>query len=538
MFWLQWPARDAGMSHASDPRLRRAAKALAARDFKAAYADCTGVLQEHPANAEALYLLGVIAAEHENRVKARELFDRALAIDPEHAGALAQQARVLLALSKRAEAIESARRAAALEPDDAFVCDTLGVVMSRAGLHEEALPFYEAAVQRGPARAAFHTNLGTAREFAGDLNGARAAFRRAIALDSGETRALVSLVQMTRQTKDENHLPALTSLFEARQQDAADAQRLGHALAKTYEDLGDPAMAMHWLERAKAGRRAAISHDPAADQKLFDAAMEMAARLPVAEQTPAQGPIFIVGMPRTGTTLVERILSSHSAVATAGEAPDFSRALKDAARTPSQFVLDPETLRAAGEIELEALGADYLQRMKATLGLEGRFTDKMPLNALLTPVILAALPGARVICLRRHPADTVLSNYKQMFATQFSYYDYALRLDWTAHYVAGFDQMIRHFAERLPAARFTQVHYEQVVTGLEGETRRLLDFCGLPFEAACLAFHENTAPVATASSTQVREPVHARSPGRWKAWREGLAPALSILQAAGLLEEA
>jgi hypothetical protein len=205
------------------------------------------------------------------------------------------------------------------------------------------------------------------------------------------------------------------------------------------------------------------------------------------------------------------------------------------AKTPSNLVLDPETLDAAAGADLTAVGERYLQSVRGSLGLAGRFTDKMPLNVLLAPVILAALPEARVICLRRHPADTVLSNYRQMFATSFSYYNYAYTLEDTARYFVQFDRMVRHFEHALPPERFTLVQYERVVADLETEARRLLDFCGLPFEDQCLAFHENAAPVATASSAQVREPLYTTALGRWKRYEVGLKAALDILEAAGCL---
>ena len=172
----------------------------------------------------------------------------------------------------------------------------------------------------------------------------------------------------------------------------------------------------------------------------------------------------------------------------------------------------------------------------ATLGLSGRFIDKLPLNAIYAPIILSALPNARIICLRRHPADTVLSNYRQLFATRYPYYDYALNLEATANYYVGFDRMIRHFSDTLPADRFTQVHYEDVVADIEGEARRLLDFCGLAFEPQCIDFHRNTAPVATASSAQVREPLYTRALARWKRYEAHLGPALDILEAADCIQ--
>jgi len=159
----------------------------------------------------------------------------------------------------------------------------------------------------------------------------------------------------------------------------------------------------------------------------------------------------------------------------------------------------------------------------------------MPLNAFYAPLILKALPNARVICLRRHPLDTVLANYRQLFATSFSYYNYALNLETAAKYYVGFDRMIARFRETLPKDRFTEIHYEAIIADQEGETRRLLAFCGLDYDPACLAFHENSAPVATASSVQVRRPLYSSSLNRWRKVEEELAPAIAILNKAELL---
>ena len=502
-----------------------------------AHALCLAVLKEAPRTAEAYFLLGQLALDHDNTGKAEELFAIAAGFDPGHASALAHQARCLLALSRRTDAIDCARAAAALLPQDAFTLDTIGVVMSRAGLHGQALPFYAGATAAEPLNTGYQYNHGAALQFAGDLDGARTAYRACAAADATDTRGLPSLVQITRQTAEDNAIAALEEMFGRHGQDADAALRIGHALAKAWEDLGNPSEALAWLGRAKDAKRRLIRHEPQRDAALFEAAARAANALPVQRGESAGGPVFICGMPRTGTTLVDRILSSHSALSPAGELSDFALCLKRMARTPSNLVLDLETLDAARGIDLSALGAAYLESVRASLGLSGQFTDKMPLNILLAPVILAALPEARVICLRRHPADTVLSNYRQMFATSFSYYNYAYTLEDTARYYAGFDRLVRGYEASLPPERFTVVHYERVVGDLETETRRLLDFCGLPFEAACLAFHENAAPVATASSAQVREPLYTSALARWRRYEAGLAPALDIMEAEGCLPQ-
>ena len=493
-------------------------------------------VQAAPGDPRIYYLLGILTGDHANHAKAIELFDRALSLGPARADILAQKARNEIALLKREAAVKSADTAAELSPSDAFTLDTLGVVYSRAGLHDRATDFYEAATRAAPDVSAYWYNLGVARQFEGDMEGARDAFYACRQRNPDDIRALAALVQITRQTPDKNYVAELEAIFPHVAEDPDEALRIGHALAKAYEDMKDPACAMHWLARAKAGKWAAVGHDKAFDDAVFEAATANA-RKTLGTGHDEAAPIFIVGMPRTGTTLVDRILSGHSEITSAGELADFGLSLKQLARTPSNYVLDAETLKAAEQVDLAELGRAYMQRVKATLGLTGRFIDKMPLNAVYAPIILSALPNARVICLRRHPADTVLSNYRQMFSTRYPYYDYALNLEAAAHYYVGFDRMIRQFSDALPADRFIEVHYEAVVQDIETETRRLLEFCGLPFEAQCVDFHENAAPVATASSAQVRQPLYTSALARWKRYEIELAPALEILRAAGCLPD-
>ncbi|MEZ5937268.1 MAG: sulfotransferase [Hyphomonadaceae bacterium] len=472
-------------------------------------------------------MLGVIAADHQNHGQAVELYDRAISLSPRFAQAFAQKARSLLALHQRSEAVSAADSAAAAAPEDGYTLNTIGVVYSRAGLHARAIPFYRQVAERAPSAAHFY-NLAAALQFMGEMDEARAAYRETLKLDPSHGHAWSGLVQITRQTPEANEIDSLLGVFDPENANPDETLNIGHALAKAYEDLGRDAEAMSCLARAKAPKRASLKASTDFDNRLFDAA-ERTASLPGSGGLAGPSPIFIVGMPRTGTTLVDRILSSHSECASAGELTDFSMALKRRTGTKTPHVLDPETLEASATVEPAAVGQDYLESVRTSLGLTGRFIDKMPLNAFLAPNILRALPDARVICLRRHPADAVLSNYRQLFATSFGYYAYAYHLEDTARYYVRFDRMIARFRETLPADRFIEVHYEKVVDDLEGETRRLLEFCDLPFEAACLTFHQNAAPVATASAAQVRKPLYRTSLDRWRRCRPAIDPALRIL---------
>lgn len=509
---------------------------VAAGRYEAGHAACIEALKRAPNSGEAYLLLGIIAGDHANHAKAIELLDRAASFLPPRTQplALAFKARNLIALNRRSDAIAVAETAAALNPNDPQTLDNLGVVFTRAGLHERAAPFYEraTAVQGTPGR---YYNLGAALQFLGRFEDARAAYRKCLAMEPHHAQAWSSLTQISRSTREKNDIPALEAAFAARSGDPEDALSLGHALAKVFEDVGEPAQAMAWLDRAKAGRRAKQPYDPAFDDALFEAAMR-SADLPLHGGFEEAAPIFVVGMPRTGTTLVDRIISSHSTVASAGELTDFTLVMKRQVRTPSPYVLDAATLDAAAGVDPAVIGAAYVRSVRETLGLTGRFVDKMPLNVFVAAHILRALPNARVVCLRRHPADTVLANYRQLFSTQFSYYAYAFGLRETASYYVKFDRLVRQFEARLPPERFRTVNYEELVTDFEPGVRALLDFCGLPFEQACLDFHENAGPVATASAAQVRQPLYTSALARWKRYRPALDPAIDILIAAGCMK--
>lgn len=518
--------------------LDRAEALMAERAYEQAHKLCLEALQGNAGEGRAWFLLGVIAADHDNPLRAAELFAKAVDLAPGAARHHAYLARTQIALNRRPEALASAERAAVLSPADALTLDTLGVVFTRAGDHVRALPFFEAAVAADRDNASFLYNLAASRQFAGDFAAAEAAYDRALALDPGLYRAWSSRVQLAPQTPERNFAPELEALFDRASPDPDRALHLGHALAKTYEDLGDPARALDWLLRAKAAKRQAVGYTSEGDAALFAAAAATFPAGTVAQGDPSREPIFVVGLPRSGTTLVDRILSSHPDVTSAGELSNFALLLKRAAGTPSNLVMDVETFRASTGVDLARLGADYVASTRPLTGTTPRFVDKMPLNVLYAGLIHRALHNARIVCLRRDPMDVCLSNFRQLFATTFSYYNYAFDLEDVARYYAGFDRLAAHWREVLPADRFTEIAYEDIVADQEAATRRLLAFCDLTWDARCLSFHENTAPVATASSVQVRQPLYGSSVGRWRRYGEGLAPMRRVLAQAGLVGDA
>ncbi len=508
--------------------------ALSARRFEAAHRAAMTVLQQHGPDAEAFFVLAMIAVEHGNPGKAAEVLDRAIALEPEDARYHAHRARCLLSINRQDLTWPAVRQAMDCGPRDALTFDTIGVVLTRLGAHSEAVKLFETAVAQNPGDANFYYNLGASRQFSGDFDGAAEAYRQALSIHPDLYKASSALVSLGKTFVDAALEDTLQHSIETSSTSESDLH-LGHALARICEDRKDYPAAMNWLHRAKTKKSEEVAHETGDDRAVFSAAANMPAK-PAAAGYDSERPIFVVGMPRTGTTLVDRILGAHSAVEMAGELSNFSIQLKRLARTPGGFVMDAATLEAGWQVDLKALGEAYEKSTDNLVGQARRFTDKMPLNFMFAGHINAALPNARIVCLRRHPLDTCLSNYRQLFATSFSYYNYAYSLEHTARYFLEFDRLMRFWREHLPADRFMEIGYEDIIADQEGQTRRLLEHCGLAWEEACLDFHQQDVAVATASSVQVRQPLYSSSIDRWKHYREALAPMMAVLEAGEVID--
>lgn len=458
-------------------------------------------------------LFAVAAIEAGAPGEALHAAERAIALGAPDARTRIVRARALLAAGRHDAARKAAERLAADATLSPLEADSIGVLLVRTGRHAAALPLFERACRAEPGRGQFWYNLATTRHFTGDGAGAEAAYRSALRADPSHDRARLALADLDR--AEPAALDALARRF-AEVADVPDrALLVGHAAARIAERMGDDAAALAWLDRAKAGMAARRRYDPAATRALFVAALAAARRAIPAAARPADGrpaPLFIVGMPRSGTTLTDRIVSAHPRAASLGELPDLSVLVKRAAGTPGGQVLDAATL--AAPVDPAALGAAYRARIAPIAGDAAVAIDKMPFNLFLAGHALAALPAARVLVVRRDPVDLAFANYRQLFATGFGYYDYAYDLAATAHWIGWFDALADRIAAMLGGPRLAELRYERLVTEQAAETRRIVAFAGLDWDAACLRPQDNRGPVATPSAAQVRRPVSADAIGR------------------------
>jgi tetratricopeptide (TPR) repeat protein len=512
---------------------------LSRNDLRGAHSACLRLLALDANHADAYFLLGMIAAAANNMGKARELIDRAIALDATRAEYFAQLARCLALLKLEPEARSAAHRAEELGLESALTVDTVGVVYSRLGEHERAVRCFERAVAAEPANPSYRYNLAASLRFLGRFDAAEQAYEAAIAAAPNMYRAHSALADLKTQTPEANHIERLQALLAAVGENVDGELHLCHALAKESEDLGRYEQAFDYLLRGKAKKRATLNYTIERDRTLFDSLgklFDSGAAWATEAGCDTDEPIFVVGMPRTGTTLVERILTSHAAVSSAGELQNFGICLKRAAATPSNQVLDEETLSRGMQVDPGALGRAYLESTRPVTGHVPHFVDKMPLNFFYIGFIHRALPKAKIVCLRRDPLDTCLSNFRQLFAVDFSYYNYAYDIEDTGRYYAMFDRLMAMWSRLLPG-KILQLRYERLVEDQEGETRRLLSHCGLPWDPACLAFQNNAAPVATASAVQVRRGLNRDSIGRWRHYESRLGGLRAQLTRAGLVHD-
>lgn len=494
--------------------------------YKKAHQYLMSILEQDKYFADAYFLLAMIASAHHNINKAIELIQQANTLEPKNLEYLSQLAKHYALANDHVKAFHFAELAVnnknITDIKSPLTFDTLGVAYSQIGLHDKAVSFFEKAVALNNKNPSYFFNLGSSLKFIGDINGAKTAFEKTIELAPNFYKAHAALTGLGGITLEKNHISTLEKIF-SQIQNSDEKLYIGHALAREYEALNHFDKAFYYLDTAKNAKLNKFEYSIEEDKALFESIENHFKSLKTTKRSgyETDEPIFVVGMPRTGTTLVERIISQHSEVTAAGELQNFGMLFKKMAQTSSNRVIDPETIAASKNIDFEALGKAYIDSTRAITGKTRRFVDKMPLNILYVGFILQALPKVKIVCLDRNPLDTIVSNFRQLFAVNQSYYNYSYSLESTAEYYLLFNKLAKLWLSLFPN-NFYFINYEKLVNDPLSESNKLIKFCSLSWQENCVNIEKNLTPVATASALQVRSPISNRSVGNWKKYEQHL----------------
>jgi tetratricopeptide (TPR) repeat protein len=512
-----------------DATLMAAAAALHANDIPSAEARLRAQLKRAPTDVVAIRMLAEVALRLDRAEDAERLLTRCLALAPGFREARHQQAVTLHRLNKPAEALAELDRLLADDPRDPACRNLKAAVLCRTGDYEPAIAIYDALLAEHPAHAHVWLSQGHALKTAGRTERAIDAYRRCIAIDPGFGEAYWSLANLKTFRFDDAEIAAMERALDRADLPPEHRLHFEFALGKALEDRADYARSFAHYASGNALRLARSPYSADDTSARLARVRETYTREFFAEReaagSDAPDPIFIVGLPRAGSTLIEQILASHPLVEGTMELPEIiaiTRSLREGATSRAYH----ETLARMNRDELRALGEQYVERTRIHRKL-GRafFIDKMPNNFAHVGLIHLVLPNAKIIDARRHPLACCFSGFRQHFARgqNFSY-----SLADLGRYYRDYVELMAHFDAVLPG-RVHRVIYEALVDDTETEVRRLLDYCGLPFDAACLNFFDNERPVRTASSEQVRRPIYRDGVDQWRRFEPWLDPLKAAL---------
>jgi tetratricopeptide (TPR) repeat protein len=432
---------------------------------------------------------------------------------------------------RQSDAAALCRAVLRARPDHPPALHLLGVVTYQGGDFPGAIDLIRRAIAGDGTSALYHHNLGGICREQGDLAAAYAEFDRAIALQPREPAHYLNIANLKKFSAEDAHLAMMQKLArEVRSLPAAAQIQLHFALGKAYDDLRQYEKAFHHLRQGNTLKRQQLRYDEAKMHSVFERVRSLFDRGLLQARSGAgclsPVPVFVVGMPRSGTTLVEQILASHPAVYGAGEIQDFGRLLSQLVTTPAGVFEYPERAAALPAGDLHALGRRYFEGLRRRAAGAARIVDKMPSNFVYLGMIHLALPRARIIHIRRNPLDSCLSCYSRLFIEGLPYtYDLAE----LGRYYRLYAMLMAHWREVLPPDRLIEVDYEAIIADVAAEARKIVEFCGLPWDDRCAAFHQTDRPVRTASVVQVRQPIYRSSEGRWRAYRKHLGPLIAAL---------
>jgi len=528
---------DSSLIDAADleKRLDELRSLMRKEDPRDAIYACDKFNRDFPGSGQGWYVASILALRINEPAASLRAIELALQVEADHTLWLLQKANCLGLLGRGTEVRALASQMAGLIYPTAGLSASVGLLLARLDMHREAEILFAEALKLEPEIASHHYNLATVQRFLGRLDEAEASLDRAIELDPMDTEAWALRSGLRRQTGENNHIEGLQALLQQVDNKPRKQATVCHAIAKEMEDLGRYPESFEFLKKGADARRKNMRYDVNREIETMQKIQEVFNKSFFEEDVEGfanAAPIFIIGMPRTGTTLVERILGSHSAVHSAGELNNFAI---DLVNVVNSLAGESEMVRSdlvamSGKIDFETLGEAYIDSTRSVAGEQAHFIDKLPLNFLYGGLIHLALPKAKIIHVVRHPLDTCYAVFKTLFA---SAYPFSYDLKELGKYFVAYFELMQHWNSVMPGVMHT-VQYEDLVANTRTITESMLDYCDLSWEEQCLNFHESAEHTTTASAAQIRKPVYQDSVGRWKHYENELQPVADILTEAGI----
>ncbi len=513
-----------------------ARRAVQAKDWATVSACASKLQKQNKKNPEGYFLSGLVEKAASRTKKATAAFSKTISLDPRRYDAAIELAHQYLILLRHTEALDLLQHYESRLGNSPLYLDMAANTYSRLGMHANAWPLYHKANELQPGIDRFQANLAACAVYLGKIEEAKAIYRGLLGRHPNHQKNHYELSRLER-AKDSSHVEQMQEVLETTRLTAEKNIFMYYAIGKELEDLERWKEAFHYYKLAGdavAGVTKTAGYDVGVEIELIDKIIEtcnsdwLTAGLgKTGPDKPWKTPIFIVGLPRTGTTLTERIISSHSQVESADETFFLRLVIRRVSEVESKENMSAAIIEAAAKKDIRRIAQRYLNAVDYRLTDRPIFIDKLPENFLYLGFIAKAFPNAQMIHLRRNPMDSCFALYKQ------SFFKFAYTLDNLGRYYVAYDRLRRHWEEILKG-RLIEVKYESLVADHEGQTRILLEKLGLDFEHACLDFDQNKTPSATASSVQVREKTHTRSVNKWKKFERQLQALKDYLEDAGI----
>lgn len=511
-------------------------QAVAMSDWPTVHACALGILKRAARDPEGLFLLGLAEKAAQRPKKAIETFEAVLQADPSRYDAAVELASQYSMSRRNGEVADVLGRYEESLSNSPRYLDMAATVYTEIGMPEKAWPLYLKANELQPDISLFQANLAACAVYVGEIGTAEEAYKALLEKNPQHQRDHYLLSRLSQAT-DTTHIEQMERVLRESNLPAERNIFLYYALGKEYEDLENWDKSFEYYRLAGDAVSSVAHYDIRNDVAIVDKVIEVCdthwlASGAVPKPTD-KTPLFIVGLPRTGTTLTERIIASHSQVESVGETEFIQMVMRLQSGIESVEKMTPAMIAAVATKDAALISTGYLDAIRYRLGNVPVFIDKLPFNVLYLGFIAKAWPDIPIVLLHRNPMDACFSMYKQVFtwAYKFSY-----NLENLGAYYVAYDRLCNHWRQLL-GDRLIEVSYEELVADQDRQTRRLLDRLGLPFEEACLNFDKNSAPTATASSIQVREKVHTRSINKWKRFESQLQPLRDYLESAGIAVE-